>query len=313
VKGRGSGPAGSDNGWFCQKGREIAYRRLQIQRGLGTYERDVGNVVGAVGAGSVVAILLAVAADRRGRRRLLLLTILGFTTGTTLAAFAQTALHFTVLQFLARAFVTAEKLLALVVIAEELGAQRRGFGLSGRALPPSTGRSLTEPVLIGCAENAASLSCALGGRPPPVPSSSRSASGAEPVMRTVPSWTPRWWWCAQRVVRFSGASGPPPSGTRCGARAGSAASYSPGPYSASRPARRSRGACADSAAARGRRPPAHQGVVEHRLEPLRLRRQTPRSPLLGPPHAAELPGNSIFPSTGVRINAGGWCERRMCG
>lgn len=115
---------------------------LQIQQGLAISEQDIGNVVGAVRAGSAVALLLAVVADRRGRRQLLIFTILGFTVCTTLTAFAQTALQFTVLQFLARAFVTAEEMLAVVVIAEELGARRRGFGLGVLAALGSLGNAV---------------------------------------------------------------------------------------------------------------------------------------------------------------------------
>lgn len=115
---------------------------LQIQRDLGISERGIGNVAGAVRAGSVLALGLAVVADRRGRRRLLLLTIVGFTVCTALTAFARTAAQFTALQFLARAFVTAEEMLAVVVIAEELGALRRGFGLGVLGALGSLGNGL---------------------------------------------------------------------------------------------------------------------------------------------------------------------------
>ena len=115
---------------------------LQIQTGLGISEQDIGNVVGAIRFGAILALVLAVVADRRGRRRLLLFTILGFTLCTTLTAFAQNAAQFTVLQFLARAFVTAEEMLAVVVIAEELGARRRGFGLGVLAALGSLGNAL---------------------------------------------------------------------------------------------------------------------------------------------------------------------------
>jgi MFS family permease len=115
---------------------------LQIQQGLDVPEQQIGSLVGAVRLGSVPALLLAMVADRVGRRRLLLFTILGFTACTTLTAAAQTAAQFLVLQFLARAFVTAEEILAVVIIAEELGANRRGFGLGVLAALGSLGNGL---------------------------------------------------------------------------------------------------------------------------------------------------------------------------
>jgi len=101
----------------------------QIQAGLAIPEDRVGSVVASVRLGVIPAILLAFLADRVGRRRLLVATILGFTLCTTLTAFARDAAEFAALQFGARMFIAAEEMLAVVVIAEELGAQSRGFGI----------------------------------------------------------------------------------------------------------------------------------------------------------------------------------------
>lgn len=101
----------------------------QIQVGLSIPEQEIGRVVAAVRLGVLPALLLAFVADRAGRRRLLVLTILGFTLCTTLTAFAPNASAFVALQFAARMFIAAEEMLAIVVIAEEFSAQTRGFGL----------------------------------------------------------------------------------------------------------------------------------------------------------------------------------------
>ncbi len=101
----------------------------QIQHGLSVAEEDIGPLAGMVRTGAVLSFLVCLFADRVGRKRLLLLTIVGFTTCTTLTALAPTAQSFIALQFLARAFVTAEEILAIVVIAEELNSDARGFGL----------------------------------------------------------------------------------------------------------------------------------------------------------------------------------------
>jgi putative MFS transporter len=101
----------------------------QIQAGINVAEEDVGALVGAVRLGALGALLFALAADRIGRRRLLLVTILGFTLCTTLTAFSGTAHQFVALQFCARAFIAAEEVLVIVVIAEEFAAGTRGWGL----------------------------------------------------------------------------------------------------------------------------------------------------------------------------------------
>ena len=101
----------------------------QIQAGLDVPEERIGGVMASVRLGVVPALLLAFLADRVGRRRLLIATILGFTLCTTLTAFARDAAQFAAFQFGARMFIAAEEMLAVVVLAEELGAQSRGFGI----------------------------------------------------------------------------------------------------------------------------------------------------------------------------------------
>jgi MFS family permease len=79
--------------------------------------------------GSMLAFVLSVLADRFGRRRLLLVTILGFTVCTFATAFAQNAWQYMMFQLVARVFITAETLLAVVVLTEELSAKDRGWGI----------------------------------------------------------------------------------------------------------------------------------------------------------------------------------------
>jgi MFS family permease len=115
---------------------------LQIQTELAIPEAEVGRMVGVIRAGAILALPFAVIADRRGRRRLLVATILGFTLCTILTAFAQTAAQFTAFQVLARMFVSAEELLAIVVIAEEMEARQRGFALGVMAALGSLGNAV---------------------------------------------------------------------------------------------------------------------------------------------------------------------------
>jgi putative MFS transporter len=101
----------------------------QIQTGLQIPESEIAGVAAVVRVGSILAFALGVIADRAGRRRMLLMTIVGFTLVTFGTAFVQNATQFMVMQLLARVFITGETLLAVVVLAEELSAKDRGWGI----------------------------------------------------------------------------------------------------------------------------------------------------------------------------------------
>ncbi|GIW43667.1 MAG: MFS transporter [Candidatus Binatia bacterium] len=101
----------------------------QIQEGLGIAEDRVGGLTALIRLGVLPALLFTLLADSWGRRRLLLLTILGFTLATFITAFSASAGQFAALQFVARMFIVAEGMLAVVVIAEEVRARYRGWSI----------------------------------------------------------------------------------------------------------------------------------------------------------------------------------------
>jgi putative MFS transporter len=101
----------------------------QIQAGLGIDEGHLGFLGSAIALGVVPGVLLAVCADTWGRRRVLLVTIVGYTLFTGLTAFSQDETTFLGFQFMARAFGAAEMVLASVVVAEEIDAEHRGWAL----------------------------------------------------------------------------------------------------------------------------------------------------------------------------------------
>ena len=105
----------------------------QIQTGLGIAEARLGAMLSAIRLGYLGAMLIAPLADVFGRRRLLLLTIVGYTLLTALSAVAPHAHSFVVAQTLARAFSGAEATVSLVILAEEVDAAVRGWaiGLQG--------------------------------------------------------------------------------------------------------------------------------------------------------------------------------------
>ena len=115
---------------FDQYDRAIFALALpQIQAGLGIAEGQVGVLGSIVRLGALPAFAVALAADRLGRRRVLLFTIVAYTILTGATALAPDARTFVALQFLARIFTAAELVLAIVVIAEEFDAEARGWGI----------------------------------------------------------------------------------------------------------------------------------------------------------------------------------------
>jgi putative MFS transporter len=107
----------------------ISIALKQIQHGLAIPEAEIGAVAGTVRLGMLASFAVTLLADRMGRRRLLLATVLGFTFFTIVTAFVETAEQFVWAQMAARAFIGAEVMLASVVIVEELAARDRGWGI----------------------------------------------------------------------------------------------------------------------------------------------------------------------------------------
>jgi putative MFS transporter len=125
----------------------IAMALPQIQAGLGISEGQVGVLASIVRLGSLPALFIALAADRIGRRRALLGTVLAYTALTGASAFAPDPRSFIALQFLSRVFGTAEMLIAIVVISEEFGAEARGWGVGAFLAIQSCGVGLAAILL----------------------------------------------------------------------------------------------------------------------------------------------------------------------
>jgi MFS family permease len=96
---------------------------------LGGSEAEAGVIRAIVGIGSVLGFLLAAQADRIGRRRLLLITIVGYTIGTFLTAISFSLAWLTVAQFVAQIFVASEWAVAVTIVVEEFPVHRRGRSL----------------------------------------------------------------------------------------------------------------------------------------------------------------------------------------
>jgi MFS family permease len=123
----------------------------QIQADLAIAESDLGLLGALVRGGSFLAVLLAIAADRVGRRVMLLVTVLGYTLFTGATAFSPNAETFVIFQFLARGFATAEVMLAAVVIAEEFAPENRGWGIGALGALQACGAGLAA-IMFGFVE-----------------------------------------------------------------------------------------------------------------------------------------------------------------
>lgn len=120
----------------------------QIQADLMIPEGDLGLLGSIVRAGALLSIFLAMAADRVGRRRMLLITVLGYTLLTGATALAPSAESFVVFQFLAGGFAVAEGILATVVIVEEFAPEHRGWGIGAAAAIQACGAG-TAALMFG--------------------------------------------------------------------------------------------------------------------------------------------------------------------
>ncbi len=132
----------------------LSFALPEIQSSLAIPEAEVGYLGSIIAMGAVPAVLAGLAADRLGRRRLLLITIVAYTVLTGATAFAPDAQSYVTLQFFARAFSTAELMLAVVVIAEEFGPTTRGWGIGALFAIRSCG--------VGLAAGAYPLAHAIG-------------------------------------------------------------------------------------------------------------------------------------------------------
>lgn len=101
----------------------------QIAATLEMAETDFGLYLGLIRLGALPAFALIPYADRVGRRRLFLASLIGTALSTLLTAFAQTSEQFVVCQMITRTFFVTGSAIAFVVIAEEFPANHRGWGI----------------------------------------------------------------------------------------------------------------------------------------------------------------------------------------
>src|SRR5215813_13198956 len=77
----------------------------QIQRGLAIPENELGSLFALLRFGSLFSLGLAIAADRVGRRQLLLASVAGCALANLATAFVRSGLELAMLQLVARCFL----------------------------------------------------------------------------------------------------------------------------------------------------------------------------------------------------------------
>jgi MFS family permease len=96
---------------------------------FGLAEADLGRFTGNVRLGTMLAFLLIPLADVIGRRRLFLLSLFGLVAFGILTGVSQTPGQFLLLQIVHQLFVSAAFATGYVIVAEELPAAHRGWGI----------------------------------------------------------------------------------------------------------------------------------------------------------------------------------------
>jgi len=99
-----------------------------IGKDLGASEGQLGYALSLIRVGALLSVALGRIADRFGRRRLLLVSVLAYTVATAATGLSRGLVSFVMFQLAATVFLVAELALAQVVIAEEFPADWRGRG-----------------------------------------------------------------------------------------------------------------------------------------------------------------------------------------
>ena len=119
-----------------------------IAEGLGVSVATFGIGVAVIRVAALGSMPVLRLADRVGRRRMLLVSVLAFTIATAATSLAWGLISFVVFQMAARLFLATEESLAGIVISEELRPDRRGAGLTLLGIIAMTGFGLVALMLL---------------------------------------------------------------------------------------------------------------------------------------------------------------------
>lgn len=101
----------------------------EVRAEMNLSKAEGGFLVAFIYVGTIISFALVRLADRWGRRRVLTITIAGYTLTTFATGLSPDPFSFAAFQFLARIFLIAEWATTMVIAAEEYPADRRGMVL----------------------------------------------------------------------------------------------------------------------------------------------------------------------------------------
>jgi len=115
---------------------------VQISDDLQIPEAHIGIMASIINLGSLPVLVIGLLADYHGRRSILTITIVGYTTMSALTAFSTSPAVFTAAQCLVRFFATSELALANVMICEMFQPAHRGWAIGALGSIAGTGIGL---------------------------------------------------------------------------------------------------------------------------------------------------------------------------
>lgn len=113
-----------------------------IAADLGMQEHQLGGFLAAVKLGAVPAFLIVPFADRIGRRRVFLFSVVMLSLGTLATGFTVTPWQFILAQTVTRTFMLTASAIAFVIITEEYPAAHRGWAIGMLGALASAGNGL---------------------------------------------------------------------------------------------------------------------------------------------------------------------------
>lgn len=101
----------------------------QIAESFRVPESEIGGMLGWVHIGAIPAFFVIPFADRIGRRRLFIASMIALGLATFGAAFSQSVEQFIALQMISRTFMVTTSATAFVMVTEEFPSAHRGWGI----------------------------------------------------------------------------------------------------------------------------------------------------------------------------------------
>jgi MFS family permease len=101
-----------------------------VGQAFGASDRALGGILALSRAGVLIALVFSAFADRKGRRRLMLITLTGLCLSNALSAVAPNLAMFTVGQVLMRGFVNSALTVAAIAVIEEAPDGARAYSLA---------------------------------------------------------------------------------------------------------------------------------------------------------------------------------------